>query len=148
MEWSEAKPVLETTYRLLAQSDEVSGQAVNQALGRASDDEAAGRVLEKLHEGGYIKGHFVMQTSLPIMIESTEKGLQETSGWPAPGGAAGAEQVELLLRLLDERIDDETTPEEERGRLRRARTAVGDVGRGVLTEVLAAYIARVSGADR
>lgn len=151
MDWSEVQPVLETTYRLLAQQEKagrVTGQAVNEALGRDTNDEATGRVLKRLHEAGYIRGQFAWQTSLPLMIDSTEKGLQQTSGWPSPGAAGGTEQVELLLRLLDERIADEATPDEERSRLRRVRDAVGEVGRGVFTEVLAAYIARVTGADR
>jgi hypothetical protein len=142
MEWNEVKPVLDATYRLLADQDYIPGQAVAQALGRPPDDERIGRILEQLHRAGYIEGQFVMQTSMPVMISPTEKGLQESSGWPAPGASA---QVDLLLQLLDERIADASTPEEEKGRLRRAREAIGGLGREVLAEVLAAYVARVGG---
>ena len=72
MEWTDVKPVLEATYRLLAESDRVTGQDVNRALGRTPDDEVTGRALEQLHKADYVRGHFVMQSSLPVLIESTE----------------------------------------------------------------------------
>jgi hypothetical protein len=50
-----------------------------------------------------------------------------------------------LLSLLTERIEDPSTPEEEKGRLRRAHDAIAGLSRDVLTEVLAAYLARAGG---
>lgn len=79
-----------------------------------------------------------------MLISSTEKGLQLASGWPTPGGSG---QADLLLKILDERIGDPATPEEEKGRLRRVRESVGDLGRAVLAEVLAAYLTRAGGLD-
>ena len=51
----------------------------------------------------------------------------------------------MLIRLLDERIADDKTPEEEKGRLRRAREGIVGVGREVFAEVLAAYVTRQTG---
>jgi hypothetical protein len=144
MDWSEVEPVLKATYRLLAERDYISGEDVIAELGRPPGDAATGRALDALSRADYIEGQFIEQSSVPVLITSTEKGLQEASGWPKPGGA-GAEQVELLLRLLDERIASAATPEEEKGRLRRARDAVAGVGREVFAEVLAAYVARQTG---
>jgi hypothetical protein len=143
MEWSEVEPVLAATYRLLADQDHLRGEAVIAEMGRPPGDETTGRALENLHRTGYIEAQFVMQRSVPVLVESTEKGLQHASGWPRDGGTA--QQVELLLGLLDERIASDATPEEEKGRLRRARDAVASVGKDVFADVLAAYLARQTG---
>lgn len=145
MDWSEVEPVLKATYRLLAEEDHISGDAVIEALGRPPNDEATGRALETLERAGYIKGQFVMQTPVPILIRSTEKGLQHASGWPTQGGGSAAEQVDLLVRLLDERIESDETPEEEKGKLRQIRDGVGSASRDIVVSVLAAYVARMTG---
>jgi DNA-binding PadR family transcriptional regulator len=136
----DVEPVLRTTYELLSSAEEgyISGLSVNAALGRDPNDERIGDVLEQLHKAGYIEGKFVMNTSVPIFIRPTEKGLQQTQGWPEPGGAAA--DARLLLKLLDERIGDADTPEEERTRLQKLRASAGEVGESVLGQVMAAYL--------
>lgn len=78
--------------------------------------------------------------SLPSLIQPTEKGLQLMRAWPRSGTDA-----DVLLRLLDERIDDATTSEEERTRLRRFRDAAAELGQGALLAVLTAWSTRVAG---
>ena len=75
-------------------------------------------------------------------VQATEKGLQVARGWPVPGQS----DVEVLLRLLDERIESPDTPEEERKGLRRLRDAVGSVGQSVLSSLLGAWLSQVTGA--
>jgi hypothetical protein len=146
MDWNEAKPVLKATYELLEAGEDVTQDEVCAAVGRPPQDERTVRALALLYEGGYIGGFTVNQSPAPVRIQGTPKGLQETSGWPREGGA-GAEQIELLLRLLDERIASDETPEEEKGKLLRARDAFAALGRDVAVGVLTAYAGKVSGAS-
>lgn len=76
-------------------------------------------------------------------IRLAREGLQEVQGWPKPGG--GTDLAPLLLALLDEEIEDDETPEPEKGRLRRLRQAAGGVGQGVLTDVLTKLFERQAG---
>lgn len=143
MEWSEVKPVLDATYKLLNERERVSQDAVCAALDRPAKDQQTIRALALLYESGYISGMTVDQSPAPIFITATEKGMQQTSGWPS----ASSDQVDLLLRLLDDRIADAATPEEEKGRLRRARDAFAALGRDVAVGVLSAYAAQATGAN-
>jgi hypothetical protein len=71
----------------------------------------------------------------PVMffIKLTEKGRQEVAGWPvAPGADFGAKLLDELERRIANAGD-----EEERTRLQRFRDAVADVGKGVVTGILA-----------
>lgn len=145
MEWSKVEPVLKETYALLEDADEVGQDAVCNALGRPRQDTETVRALEQLFKAELIGGFMVDQTPAPVIIRATTKGLQQTSGWPREGG--GSEQVELLLRLLDERIASEDTPEEEKGNLRRVRDAFAALGRDIAVGVLTAYAANASGAS-
>src|SRR5204863_5588209 len=62
-------------------------------------------------------------------------------GWPS--GSASSELVDVLLAMLDERIDQ--TPEgDEKGRLHRARDAIAGLTREVAVELFAAYAAKVT----
>jgi hypothetical protein len=141
VEWSEVEPVLNVTYELLQHEERVSQEAVCEALGRPPGDERTMRALALLYEDELIGGFTVEQSPAPILITTTPKGLRQTSGWPREGG--GVEQLALLLQLIDERIESEETPEEERGRLQRARAALADVAPRLIGEVLAAYTARM-----
>jgi hypothetical protein len=67
-------------------------------------------------------------------IQATEKGFQTASGWPTSSGSDFAAE---FLRALSERINDDTTPDDERGRLRKLREATEDVGVRLLAEVMA-----------
>ena len=146
MQWSEVEPVLKATYRLLDDQDVITPEQVARSLDKPPDDEQVMRALAYLYANNYIGGFTANQRAEPVRIQASERGLQEASGWPRPGGA-GAEQVELLLRLLDERINDSATPEEERGKLRKMRDAFASLGRDFAVELLSAYAAKVSGVD-
>lgn len=60
---------------------------------------------------------------------------------------AGQIRVDLLLRLLDERIASDETPEDEKGRLQRVRDSVSSLGRDLAVKVLGAYLARMTPGD-
>lgn len=139
MNWRDCGPVLNATYELLGDNEYVTPEAVAAQLGR-EDNEWLDRALGLLFESGYIGGHAVDQRRAPVMIAATEKGLREAASWPREGG--GYELAEALLRLLDERIAAVDTPEPERGRLRKARDALGALPRELLVEVMAAYLTR------
>ena len=143
MEWSEVQPVLRATYDLLDDAEIIGSEAVFQALGRPPDDPTTIRALALLYQGGYIDGMTINNSDAPVRITATTKGLQETRGWPREGG--GADQLELLLRLLDERIASEDTPKDERRKLQRVRDGVASLGRDFAVDLLAAYVARASG---
>jgi len=146
MEWNEVRPVLAASYELLGEEgDRATPEAVNEKLGREPRDERTARALELLYKGGYIDGIMVDQSPAPIFIEATKEGLQETSGWPKPG--AGGDQLDLLLRLLDERIAAPETPPEEKTRLQRVRDSLGDAGRDIVVGVLSNFVAKQTGAS-
>jgi len=145
MTWSEVEPVLQVTYGLLNQGGEqIRQEAVCESLGRPAGDERTISALALLYNDGYVDGISTEASPAPIFIRATGRGLRETSGWPREGG--GAELVELLLRLFDERIESDETPEEEKGKLRRARVAFAALGRDVAVGLLTALASsQVSG---
>jgi len=144
MQWHEVEPVLKVTYELLDGRETVSQEEVCAALDRPAGDERTIKALALLKEDGYIGGIMVMQSPAPDLIHSTPKGLQHTSGWPS--GTGSSNQVDLLLRLLDERISSDETADDEKGKLRRARDAFADVGKDIAVGVLTAYATQAAGA--
>jgi hypothetical protein len=144
--WSEVKPVLDATYRLLSEHDEVSPEDVIAEMGEGTDPDHVKRALAQLYRGGRIGGQTIEQVDWPITIEATEKGSQEVAGWPKPG-AAGGDQLELLLRLLDDKIAAPETPPEEKTRLQRVRDSLGGAGRDIIVGVLSNFIAKQTGAS-
>jgi hypothetical protein len=144
--WSEVKPVLDATYRLLSEHDEVSPEDVIAEMGEGTDPDHVKRALAQLYREGYIGGQDIQQVDWPISIEATEKGSQEVAGWPKPG-AAGGDQLELLLRLLDDKIAAPETPPEEKTRLQRVRDSLGGAGRDIIVGVLSNFIAKQTGAS-
>jgi 1,6-anhydro-N-acetylmuramate kinase len=135
----EVEPVLEATYRLLSESDSVSPEDVITEMGEGTDADHVRRALAQLYRDDYISGQDVEEYPWPIRIEATEKGLQEAAGWPREGASREAE-AQAFLRLLDERIADQATTEEERGLLRQIREGAIGVGTKVIGEVLARYL--------
>lgn len=144
MDFEEAEPVLAATYELLRDAESTTPDAVNEKLGREPGDEHTTRALALLYKTRFIGGTDYQNSPAPVIIEATEKGLQKTSGWPEPG-AAGGDIVEVLLKLLDERIESPDTPEEEKGRLRRARDAFAGVTRDITVGVLSNLISKQTG---
>jgi hypothetical protein len=143
MRWEVVKPYLDATYRLLEEDQVIDGSAVVEALGDSPDDPRVGQIFRLLQEADYINAHFAMATQAPVMIQATEKGLQATSGWPSPGNSG--DLVLALISAIDDRIEDEATSDEERGRLRRWRDALVGVGTNLAAEVLASYAAKATG---
>jgi hypothetical protein len=139
---TEHMPVLVATYDLLDETvgGTVEGDDIAARLGREPDDSLLYDVFRRLDGTGYIN---VLAwgggMALPSLIEPTEKGLQILRAWP------GSEtDAELLLRLLDERIADESIGE-ERTRLERFRDAAAELGKGALLAVLTTWATRIAG---
>jgi hypothetical protein len=147
MQWSEVEPVLNATYGLLDSKEEVTQEEVCAALGRPQGDATTVRALELLYNDDYIGGFMVQQSPAPVRIRATPKGLQRARGWPAEGQGQ-SEQVELLLRLLDERIDSAETADEEKSKLRQARDAFAGLGKDIAVGVLTAYATQATGANQ
>ncbi len=147
MQWSEVEPVLNATYGLLDSKEEVTQEEVCAALDKIHGDATTIRALELLYNDDYIGGFMVQQSPAPVRIQATPKGLQRARGWPA-AGQGGGEQVELLLRLLDERIDSAETAEEEKSKLRQARDAFAGLGKDIAVGVLTAYAIQATGANQ
>jgi hypothetical protein len=144
--WPELQPVLEATCRLLSDHDEVSPEEVIAELGAGTDSNHVKRALAQLYREGYIAGQDIEQVDWPISITATEKGSQEAAGWPKPG-AGGGDHLDLLLRLLDEKIGAAETPPEEKTRLQRARDSLADATRDIIVGVLSNFIAKHTGAS-
>lgn len=146
LDWQkDVLPVLAATYELIDESEDgyVDGEDVAAKLGRDADDTAFRSVFQQLDQADYVDVQvWAGGMAPPAMIGATEKGLRITHGWPGEGG----ESVEILLRLLDERIADPDTPEEERTRLARFREGAAGVSKGVLQSVLSAWLTHVTGA--
>jgi hypothetical protein len=88
--------------------------------------------LYDLERTGYVQSLGSVDHQLrPVEAQLTEKGLQVTSGWPTgePGAAA-------LLAAIATRIDETESLEERKG-LQRAYDTLTNLGRDVLSEVLA-----------
>ena len=136
MLWSDVEPVLRTAYRLLADRDFVSSDEVISALDPPPADAlTTGRALRELCDHGYIDGAMYLGHELPENIRATEKGLQVASGWPVPGES----QVfaAKFVKVLTERINDSAATEDERGKFKRLRDVVEDVGIRTFAEVVA-----------
>jgi len=139
-------PLLRASYELerdLATGAGLTQDALNAALGRPAGDQQTSTTLVQLSAGGYLRDEqSVDQIEGPISFRLGEKALQQIAGWPgAPAGDLAAQ----LLSLLDERIADPSLSDAERSRLERLRDTAGDVGKGVLSGLLAALIKSQTG---
>ena len=110
-------------------------------MGVPEDDRQTIRAFQLLQTRGYIDSQSAWGEAVPWLIRATEKGLQQTSGWPAPERSS---DVGALISVLDERIQDRHTSDEDRTRLQRWRAAVAELGKGIVSEVLASYAAKMS----
>jgi hypothetical protein len=136
--WNEVEPVLRATYGLLADPERrsVEAEEIAAALGRPADDAALCSALRDLRKYGYIDG--IMpggMASAPQDIRATEKGLQAASGWPSDGESRTFPSE--FIKALTERINDDETADDERGKLRKLRDASEEVGVRVIAEVVA-----------
>jgi hypothetical protein len=136
--WNEVEPVLRATYGLLADPERLSvdPEEIAAALGRPVDDAAMCSALRDLQKYGYIDGIVAgAMPRIPQDIRATEKGLQAASGWPSDGESQTFPSE--FIKALTERINDDETADDERGKLRRLRDASEDVGVRVIAEVVA-----------
>ncbi len=142
---ADIRPALEAAYALeqsLAPDVGVTQDELNIALGRARGDAATTIALMQLSAAGYLRDELSNdQIDGPIMFRLGEKALQQLAGWPGAGGDLSTQ----LLALIDQRAADPEVSEEERGRLVRLRDTIGDVGKSVVTELLAALIKSQTG---
>ncbi len=136
--------MLDATYRLLSERDSISPETVIAEMGDGTDAAHVRRALAHFHREELVGGLKTSNSPVPKTIRATEKGLQEAAGWPRDGAVAREAQIEALLRLLDERIADEGTSEEERGRLRRVREAISNASTKVFGEVLGRFLAEMA----
>jgi hypothetical protein len=110
----------------------VDQRMVNAQLGRDAADQETARVLDELVRAGYlVKTADTDQGIGPAFCRLSEKGLRLVAAWPSPDSA-----VASLLAALDEQIE-EVESEEEKGKLRELRDAVGQLSREVVADVLA-----------
>jgi hypothetical protein len=143
MQWQEVEPILRATYTTLEQSNLITGEEVNVAMGRDASDASTGRAFEHLDRTGYINATFGLGFALPYGIQATEKGLQYCAGWPVPGSSSAF--ITEFLRAVDERASATETPTDERGRLRSFADAASGVGKDLLADIASKVIEHQAG---
>jgi hypothetical protein len=142
MQWHKTRPILLATYDLIDRHGKTAGSAVCEAMGVGQDDEDVRLAIEQLDEAGYVKCLF-SGAGTAQLIDPTALGLQYCSGWPTPG--SGPVFVTEFLDAITERAEDASTPDEERGRLRRLAEAAGGVGKDLLTDIASKVIEHQAG---
>lgn len=145
MQWERAEPVLRATYGLIDQNDETgttANEAVCDALGLPHNDDAVVLAIRQLNETGYLRAEF-NGAGVAYFIEPTATGLEYCSGWPSP--RSGPAFVTEFIDAIAKRADDTSTPDEERGRLRRLAEVAGGVGKDVLTDIASKVIEHQAG---
>ena len=135
-------PVLRATYDLMdeGRTDMLDGDELASLITADRTEAELYNVFQLINRTGYADVQFAGAMTIAF-VAPTEKGLQTTRGWPAPGQG----DVETLLRLLDQRIASPETPDDERTRLQRLREAAGNVSESVLTSLLGAWLSHVAG---
>jgi hypothetical protein len=142
MRWEpHVKPVFDAAYRLLGDDIEISGEDLEAAVREVDPTADVYRAVQRLRDHDLIDPYLAGGMRVGS-VRATALGEELAHGWPRPD----AVDYDLLLDVLRDRIDDPATGEDERGRLRRWLDVVGQAGETVGTEVLAAYLAKVTGA--
>lgn len=142
MKWNpHIKPIFDAAYRLLEDETEVDGEQINAAVADTHGAHAVYEAMFELRDAGLIDPIFEGGMTLGA-VRSTPLGRELAHGWPR----GDAVDYSALLEVLDERIADPTATEDERSRFRRIRDGFVRAGETVGAEVIAAYIARVTGA--
>lgn len=126
------RPLLEAVITLEAAGDNLSIQRLAEQAGLTERDALLG--VAALINARYLVGEEVTgmgeEVRQFIVEEPTERARRATGQWPP------LDTYEDLVDLLDERIETTDDPE-EKGKLRRLRDAVRDVGSGMMADVLA-----------
>lgn len=117
--------------------DEVRPEAIAQRLD--IDVEKATASLVRLHDSGYLDGIRADSMGGPYIIveDLTERGRREVGMWPS--AADGAALIEILDRAADQETD-----EERKGLLRQMSRSGRSVGEGVLANIAAALVTRLT----
>jgi len=145
MLWAKVEPILRAAYALMDENEDTgatSSEPICRALDLPEDDNSVILAIRQLRDSGYLKADF-NGAGIAYYIEPTALGLEHCSGWPSPG--SGPVFVTEFIEAITARADDASTPDEERGRLRRLAEAAGGVGKDVLTEVASKVIEHQAG---
>lgn len=139
--WAEIDlPVLEAIYEAESAPDHSNVEFGYIAAATGLDVATVARHMERLYVSGFIDGIDVstMQERFALMRPVLlERGLRAVGAWPA-------DEYYELVRVIEARISEETD-EERRGNLVAFRDRLIDLGQGVATSVLSAYLRSVSG---
>jgi hypothetical protein len=98
--------------------------------------------LQRLIAGRYVGGTLTRTTGsggIITRVQLLEKGAQAIREWPSK------DPYELLLHLLDERIDAAGTDIETKTKLAKMRGALVDVGKGTASALLATALKQALG---
>ncbi|MGB7158111.1 MAG: hypothetical protein WBD40_08595 [Tepidisphaeraceae bacterium] len=141
--WDDIRPILVKAYELIGESygGSLDGQEFAGACGREQADPRWERDIEALVDAGYLTAYFSPEG--PDSVGGTEKGRQETQGWPGPRTDAGA--AELLVAILDRLADDEEASEYEREKARGVVGALREAGVDFAAKVVGELGYRASG---
>lgn len=103
------------------------------------DVEKATASLVRLHDSGYLDGIRADSLGGPYIIvqDLTERGRREVGMWPSAADGAA------LIEILDKAADQETD-EERKGLLRQMSRSGRSVGEGVLANIVAALVTRLT----
>ena len=104
------------------------------------DLDAGMRSVRRLDAGHLIEGQ-QMGGNNYVVERVTGDGLRESRAWPDRADRL----AEVVIAALAEAAENEPIPE-KRSKLKTAASGAAGVGKDVMTEVVAAYLARVTGA--
>jgi hypothetical protein len=89
--------------------------------------------------------HLITGEDLPdgsVMIQgTTERALRETGAWPSNA----AHLADGLMEALEEAAEQEPEPE-KKSKLKNAAKGVANIGKEAFTDIVASYLAKMSGA--
>ncbi|MBT9273621.1 hypothetical protein KMZ32_05975 [Phycicoccus sp. MAQZ13P-2] len=132
------RPVLMAVAMRLDEGKSISSETVAEELNISPSDAARAMIalLDVYIQGSELRG---LGPSTVIASGLTERGRRVAGLWPA---GEGVDALVNALRQAEEATDDP----EEKGAIRRATGAVLGVGKDVMTDVVAAVIAKQMGA--
>lgn len=137
--WATDGPILAEIVRQL----EVDGKTradLDQVFGKAGVEREPGlRSIARLDGAGMIRAKSTMGGYWTV-LGVTERGLRESHAWPDHAEQLAAQ----LIAGLAEAAENEPEPE-KRSKLRKAASGMAEVGQKTLTDVIASYLAKMSG---
>jgi hypothetical protein len=141
LDWeTEVFPVLRAVYDLYSPTTSSKGvmqMSINERLGREKDDPHTDIALKKLEEAHYVGRVFGSSaTGGPMSCEPAPKALELLAGWPTDRGDAA---LTRLVEALEAQIQ-QTSNEEEKGRLKAVLAAVQQVAQEVMVGVMTKVI--------